>query len=670
MIDRSDSLIIVIDNAKKKMLSLKFKIKDGKLYAFNFFLPAENRKIIEVSKINGVSVATFLEKIEVNDLLNIDKMLNLGIDTTNHFICTLMDEEKNIDFDILSVDSKDDIFYKKHEINNIVSNISDEKIDKTVKTDNTMLEYASTNVKYLLNTIKNMSISKKDKSMLNSILQKFVLVDNNYINVGNNLDMIFLSTQLLMLDDNLDFIPKYVEDIMKRVMIFDYGDDLIEESNSAILTEGKIDYQKIIKMIRNCVAHSNYKVLENGKIEFYNRGKNKMNFTINKNDLSSLFDMLYNYYFLKGKFPVILYDNIYDIFPFTKKELFSYLLSIEVLGTNLLKLKKFESPEEQIIMDENLGYDIYDFNMDKNYSKKYDKERLKGRYERYLKKHLCSNSLLYSKKLSEEDIIYIISNVNEMGIDYFYKLSKPTQINIIHQLICKLYNKDYYFHNFIQNVVNYSNFDNVELMKNSYDYIKYKTKMELLIISLINNLLLFCYNQNKSSIKTDGLRFPETVYRDYLKSKIDLFYDASEELSALQFIYTSLLKVSSTHLVDYNDLRNVEENIKKTSNKLIKIKACISSANAILDEIANIQDYNNINIEILNRIRDCLAHGNLNISITNINDIMSTELKIIDKYEGKVQFQTIISFEDLIKILNDADFAKSLLNDNQNLNIK
>lgn len=213
MIDRSDSLIIVIDNAKKKMLSLKFKIKDGKLYAFNFFLPAENRKIIEVSKINGVSVATFLEKIEVNDLLNIDKMLNLGIDTTNHFICTLMDEEKNIDFDILSVDSKDDIFYKKHEINNIVSNISDEKIDKTVKTDNTMLEYASTNVKYLLNTIKNMSISKKDKSMLNSILQKFVLVDNNYINVGNNLDMIFLSTQLLMLDDNLDFIPKYVEDI-------------------------------------------------------------------------------------------------------------------------------------------------------------------------------------------------------------------------------------------------------------------------------------------------------------------------------------------------------------------------------------------------------------------------------------------------------------------------
>ena len=49
------------------------------------------------------------------------------------------------------------------------------------------------------------------------------------------------------------------------------------------------------------IAHSNYKVLDNGLIEFYDEGKKgkmKMHFTIAKNDIKLLFSQLYNYKYL------------------------------------------------------------------------------------------------------------------------------------------------------------------------------------------------------------------------------------------------------------------------------------------------------------------------------------------------------------------------------------
>ena len=103
-----------------------------------------------------------------------------------------------------------------------------------------------------------------------------------------------------MLDDKLDLIPEYIENIMKRVLWFDFGRDSLEKSNNSILSDGEIDYKKVVKMIRNCIAHSNYKVLDDGTVEFYNDGKNKLNFTVNKKDISSLFDQLSNYYYLEG----------------------------------------------------------------------------------------------------------------------------------------------------------------------------------------------------------------------------------------------------------------------------------------------------------------------------------------------------------------------------------
>lgn len=663
MIERYNSTITVINGLKNKMLCLKFKIENEKLYAYNMFLPEENRKMLEVSKINGVYVANFLEGIEQNDLYDINKMKSYGIDTTDNFICTFIDGETNIDFDILSEDSKDGIFYKKHENNSIVPDNLSEMIQETTMSDNIMLEYASTNAKALLSMLKNMSMSEKDKTSLNLLLQQFISVDDNYANVSNNLDMIFLSTQLLMLDDKLDFVPEYIENLMSRVLVFNFGTNELDESNNAILTEGQVDYKKIIKMIRNCIAHSNYKVLEDGNIEFYNEGKNKMNFTINKMDVISLFDHLYNYYFLNGCLPVIINGNYdFDRNSFTTESLLDYLRNIELLGTNLPELKRFDSEHEQRKMDDDLGLNIYNFNS----SRISGKESVLRRYEYTIKKHLRDEPPLNSKRLSEEDIQYILNNINEMNSDYFYQLGKSAQIEVINQLIIKKYNKDYYLHANLQDIINSNHFNNQSLVEQSSDYINYKTKIELLMLSLTNNLLLFCYNQNKSIIETEYIRFPKQIYIDYLESRKNSFYETSKEASDYQFAYTSLLKASSSHLISYEDFKIIEDSINKTKNKLIKTKNDIASVDAILEGTATNIDYKNINIQILNRMRDCLAHGRLSVEVSDINNIMETQLKIIDEYEGKLQFSSSLSFGELIEVLNQPDFIKSLLNDNQN----
>ena len=157
-IDRYDTLITVVDIRAKRMLALKFKIEDGKLYAYNYYLPIENRKMLQVSKINGVSISTIMDQVTDDDLYDVDKLKRLGIDTTNHFVCTFVDEGKESSIDIFDPESDINIFYKKHDINSIVPENYLDNPETTSPSHNIMLDYASTNVKALLNILNNLLI--------------------------------------------------------------------------------------------------------------------------------------------------------------------------------------------------------------------------------------------------------------------------------------------------------------------------------------------------------------------------------------------------------------------------------------------------------------------------------------------------------------------------------
>jgi len=673
-IGRYDTLITVIDFEAKRMLALKFKIENNKLYAYNFYLPVENRNMVEISEINGISISTIINQINSNDLYSIDKLKKFGIDTTTQFVCTIINDNQVSKIDIFNPEADINIFYKMHEINDIIPAGLDDITPITSVSNNIMLDYASSNVKALLNILNNPLVAENDKASISEVLSQISILSENYSNVDNNLDMIFLSSQLLMLDDKLNLIPEYVERSIRKILMYlaYYDDESLRQTNNSILSNNEIDYKKVIKMIRNCIAHSNYKVLEDGNVEFYNEGKNKLNIILNKKDIIFLFNQLYSYYYLEGAFPIILSGtNDYNNNSMNKDALEEYLRKLEIFDIGDYSLREHQDLDIQRILDDDFSLDIsYIKRISKNniYNSSSSKDTIIDIFNSKIKRHLIIDKDPKFENLTEEDVEYIITNIQELNESYFYSLSKTSQIQIINNLIYQRYNKAYYLQKNMSEMIKTDHFSNNDLHNNASDYIKYKSKIELIIISLLNNLLLFCYNQNKAAIDAKNLRFPLNFYRDYLTSKINNFYEISNEENDYRSIYTSLLKVSSTHVLKEEVYRDIEKQINKCENGLVKAKNQISNVNNIIDGNGTEDEFAFTNTDLLNRMRDCLAHGFLKVNIKSIDDIMSTELHFYDKYEGKIQFDSTISLGDLLKTIDQFEFINSILNDNQNFN--
>lgn len=667
MITKFDCLITVIDIDKSKMLALKFKIIDNKLYAFNFYNLEEKRKLVEVEKINEVSIIDFVNEIESNDLYVIDKMKSYGIDISNELKLDLLVDGEKIVYDVYDTNSKDEVFTKPHEVNKNINDDIHIYFEKKSTIDNSMLDYASTNIKSLLTILKNISLSFEDREITSNILESITRFNDIYADINDNLDMLFLSTQLLMIESEINFIPNKIEEMMKKGVMFDFGVNNYQNTNNAILTDNKIDYQKVIIMMRNCLAHSNYKLLENGIVEFYNEGKTKMNFTIHKNDLKKLFNKLYNFYLLEGAFPVIHNSTlINNPSPFSKNELISYLNGFDLFELSDPTLKRFESIKKQNSTDDILGYHLYYF---KNLTRPYaivSKKQIIEAFNYDLKEHFNDECKLVNRKITKEDIDYILCNIKIMDIDHFYKLGKTSQIEIINAVIKKKYNKKYELLSNVDEIINCKYDSNDSLTKKSSDYIKVQTKVDLLITTIFNNMFLFCYNQNRSSIDAANIKFPEQIYKDYMESQINEFYDVSKELADYQYMYNSLLKVSELQKIEKTDYRFVENGINKQKNRLIKYKNGIDIVNRIFEEKATEDEYNVLNLEILNRFRDCLAHGKLSVDCEDFNNIKNSKIVIKDVYEGKTKFNTSTTFGEIIKAINNQDFLQSLLNNNHN----
>ena len=215
LITRYESLITVINFEKSKMLALKFKKIDNKLFAFNFYERKENQKLIEVTKINGVLVSSFIKEFDIDDFYDIEKMKTIGIDTTKEFKLELKADEKNIVYNILDENSKDDIFRKDQEINENIK-LENPIEYKQSASENAMLNYASTNTKALMTILKNLSVSDNDKDLMNDFLITISQFNEYFINLDNNLDVLFLSTQMFCLNDMIDYIPSKIKDILNK----------------------------------------------------------------------------------------------------------------------------------------------------------------------------------------------------------------------------------------------------------------------------------------------------------------------------------------------------------------------------------------------------------------------------------------------------------------------
>lgn len=654
MISRHDSVIIVIDSTKNKMLALRFKIIDGHLYAYNMYEAVENRKMLEVLKINNVEVFRIIGQINEEDLYNIDVLRKYGINTEENFILSMDNEGSCVDFDVFDLESDDKVFFKEHEINENINNEELQIESLGNISQNLMLDYASTNFKALLKILKSTCLSEKDKNCISEVLSTIESTNENYSNTSNNLDMMFLSSQLLLtIEDKIDYLPK---NILESWQIKFDGENL-EENNSAILTNGKVDYIKVVNMMRNAIAHSNYKVLDNGLIEFYDEGKKgqmKMHFIISKDDVKLLFSQLYNYKYFEGTFPYLCANKLINTpDSLSYDELVDYL--------NKLVLYDITSYEFSKNKEEDIGLDLYYFN-NSTFAE------IERRFNYRIKPHFTDKCKLTKRNLSNEDIRYVLDSIKEMGEDYFYKLGSTSQIEVVKKLIKYKYNKRHELISNLNSILETSYNSNDLLTKRAFDYINLKSKIELIITAMLNTLFMFCYNQNYSTIDASDIRFPETVYKQFMDSRIKEFYEVSKDAADYQKIYVSLLKAMPTHLIKKEDLENIEKKINKSKNVLTKCKSEINLSDMVLEQNATIDNFGQINKEILHRFRDCLAHGRLKIENIDINNVLNTKLSFYDIYMGQDKFKATISLGELLKTINQKEFLISMFNNNSNFN--
>lgn len=661
LITRYESLITVINFEKSKMLALKFKKIDNKLFAFNFYERKENQKLIEVTKINGVLVSSFIKEFDIDDFYDIEKMKTIGIDTTKEFKLELKADEKNIVYNILDENSKDDIFRKDQEINENIK-LENPIEYKQSASENAMLNYASTNTKALMTILKNLSVSDNDKDLMNDFLITISQFNEYFINLDNNLDVLFLSTQMFCLNDMIDYIPSKIKDILNRVLIIDYDSKPIIP-NDVILTDGIIDYKKVVSTIRNCLAHSNYKVSNEGLVEFLYESKNKIKISMYTKDLKHLFKSIIDFYLLEGVFPVIHYNIPNSPSPFSREELIDFLKNMEIFTVRNMKIKQFNNSEKQDYMDASIGLDVDYFYLSISDCSK--KQKLES-FESRIKKHLSDDSELIITKLSEEEIKTILNIIEKMGSNYFFSLGKTTQIQIIKTIIRKKYNKQYEIIANIDEIINSKYDSNETLINQASNYIKLNTKIELVITAIFNNIFLFCFNQNKEKVDVSGIKFPRKIYQDYLRAKVKEFYDISKSSSDYNCLYKSLLQVASSHSVPLSVFRETENGIIKEKNKLIKSKNSIEIINRVLDEKATEDEFRKVNLEIINRFRNSLAHGKLKVECNDFQNISGTTLIVEDFYEGQRTFYTETTFGDMFSTINQQNFLQSLLNDNQN----
>ncbi len=666
-LERYKYLLALIDSKKNKISIIKFLKKDNKLYMYDFYLPKENQELLEVKSINGIEISSIINKANESDFYDDYQLRQFNIDTSKSYEITFTNGKT---IDLLDENIESNIFYKNHDINEILEMSEDVEIKETEKTNNTMLDYASTNIKSLLIIISKMLKSDKDKELFQNLFINFNEVNDNYNSVNENLDILLLSTELLLLGDKINNIPNYLELAIKNSMSFDFGSEDIRKTNNSILTEGKIDYKKLIIMIRNCIAHSNYKILEDGRIKFYNEGKNKLEVIATKNNITKIFNYIFNYHFLEGVYPLIYlgtYNN--DNAPFNKNTINDFLDKIEVYDLGNYQMKQSSNREKQDNLDTILPIElagIKEISTNNIYNTYMDKEAFERKTKELIKNHLIIEEEPHFKSLTQEDINFIFNNISELGEDYFYSLSQSSQIEVINNLIYQKYAKEYYIQKNIQDIISTNHYSNDSLKNKASKYINYKTKLELLITTLLNNIFLFCYNQNKSNQDASSIIFPMTIYNDYLESKVSTFYNITTEAQDYKVIYNILLKSASTHAFQEEDFELIDDKIKETRNRLYKLRNDISMADNITANKYKPEELEKVNQEILKRIRDCLAHGRLKVELNSINSIAEARIEIIDEYNSQVLFETTITLEELLNTINNQDFINSILNNNKN----
>lgn len=678
------------------ILFLKFELTDN-LYLLNKYIPIENQKQILVKKIGNIKVEEVIKMIKdyfgeiatpqfISSILILPNVLKeLGIMDDNYTIVIENNgKEEEISLTEISNNINTNLFYKRHERNSVLENLKVKEESKVeYKTNNSKLDYASDSNIKLLKLLSELSINMKDKLLFENLYNNFKSVNKITLNQDTNIDWMIISSYFLLNENKRINLPSTYIEYLKEFNFECYS-----------LNNEEIDYDKIIKYIRNSLAHSSYEIINDRFIRIYSYNEEidsyDFNIIVAKRMILKLIEDIEFFGSLNTHFPIIGSDFTK---PFicepegikNKQELIEYLKSRKIIDLNKHEFKEdFNCEYFSFWIKRNLnnttGYDYY-----LGEKEEYD----------YLKQYL--NVDLEEKDLSDTDIDYILEEIEKIG-PKFYTHSFVNK----NQIIANIYrNKKLglkVLNNEFLGVIKTENKLDNSLLKTldvtPIEFYNLQNYLKILVISYLNNLLLYSYNENKN-INTSELEFERVMsldinilkdkkikYAEQLQNRINNLSNEKENL--VKFIDTKEKLVLNTSF-----LENAPENvIEREKNSLIKAQTKLGNLDetAIEEEVTKLRsefeeikqeilriDNNefNINEYILEHLRNSLAHGNISFpNGIDVYDISNTKI-VFEDFHPKTNNKTFegeIKVGCLLKQLSNKKYLESIYFDNSHFN--
>lgn len=713
---------------------LKFKIIDGKLYVYDLITSRENRKYVEIKQINNIDVNELITLLkndgytdeEVEVLIQHKEVLQAyGIDSKSYNITLLNDNNLlNMQLDNPNIRLDFSIFFKEHSKSNLLDKSN---FNLNIESSDTNISYGYDSNLKLLSLMHGLCKSQKDLSLFESIYKKNVELLGNGGNTDTNIDWMFMSSFFLLNQEEKNTLPDYLYlDLARKLKLVNsrgaicsfmdenneemsYANDVNRSNygcNDYIFTDGNLDCKMLFHAIRNALAHSSYEVIDKDYIRIYGYNDKKVmncNFKIQKNMIIEFINKLSNYNAFGNIFPICTLENPnYDNTSIqTKEALKSYLESIVISDITDVKyhdldtLKKlqmyafYSAQKENTDINENVNYKMLEM-FEYDYERKiyYLKMKLQNPMTRKTMQidSVIKSQLKYfmdykleEKKLSESQISKIIDHIGQIA-DTFYHHSAVNQHEIITELIRNELNPSRNISMIIEDIIKTSSKSDGAIMDmlndTSTKYIDYDKVIKATVISYLDNILLYNYNEKKvdlSGLDFSGLKidvdFDDLISKknkriDDLKSENRNIYKSNKNMKKRLGDITIQLE----RVTDENQKARLTEEKQRLETILSQDNGSRQEKNSIemtaLQE--DLEDLKNRRVDnscILEHLRNSLAHGNIFFSDTiNLNDIGDLEITFIDYYPDTIDesFKGTIKFGELLTTLSDEKFIISL----------
>ena len=713
---------------------LKFKIIDGKLYVYDLITSRENRKYVEIKQINNIDVNELITLLkydgstdeEVEVLIQHKEVLQAyGIDSKSYNITLLNDNNLlNMQLDNPNIRLDFSIFFKEHSKSNLLDKSN---FNLNIESSDTNISYGYDSNLKLLSLMHGLCKSEKDLSLFESIYKKNVELLGNGGNTDTNIDWMFMSSFFLLNQEEKNTLPDYLYlDLARKLKLVNprgaicsfmdennretsYANDVNRTNygcNDYIITDGNLDCKTLFHAIRNALAHSSYEVIDKNYIRIYGyNDENVMNcnFKIQKNMIIEFINKLSNYNAFGNIFPICTLENPnYDNAPIqTKKDLKSYLESIVVSDITDIKyhdldtLKKLQmyasylAQKENTDINENVDYKMLEM-FEYDYERKiyYLKMKLQNPMTRKTKiiDSVIKSQLKYfmdykseEKKLSESQISKIIDHIGQIA-DTFYNHSAVNQHEIITELIRNELNPSRNISMIIEDIIKTSSKSDGAIMDmlndTSTKYIDYDKVIKATVISYLNNILLYNYNEKKvdlSGLDFSGLKI-DVDFDDLISKKNKRINDLKRENRNTYKSNKNMKKRLGDIIIQLERVNDENQKARLTEEKQ-RLETILSQDNgsrqeknsiemtALQEDLEDLKNRRVDNSCILEHLRNSLAHGNIFFSDTiNLNDIGDLEITFIDYYPDTVDesFKGTIKFRELLTTLSDEKFIISL----------